>query len=313
MSTLKLLIYAAMGIGCFLAVIGLTTRRQWQAKHDRERARAQGTVVDHAQKTSGSRGRPICHPVISFTVDGSEQRSEWRTLAVAEEWPVGRSVEVLYDPDHPENIHLAEEELQSPPDTILRTGIIWLVCALVASVALNALSGIPAVSRLLDGGTPAELVESGDASGPFRVIAEQNGFATLSGYSGGDAVLEVPTLVDGHIVTAISPGALSGNRFLREVVLPGSITKVPMYAFAGCTALTGVRLKEGVQTVESHAFDMCPSLRDVTLPASLTGIAKDAAPADSGIVFHVAKGSEAQRLCAEHGFAVEVIDPDDIV
>ena len=72
MDALRYLAWGAVGMGCLLAVIALIGRRQWRAKVGRERARATGVVVDHAQRSNGARGPAVCHPVIAFMADGTQ-------------------------------------------------------------------------------------------------------------------------------------------------------------------------------------------------------------------------------------------------
>lgn len=306
--------YGAMGLGCLLVVFGLLGRRNWQAKLDRERARAMGTVVGHAKKTNGSRGRPICHPIIRFRVDGVERESEWNTPAVAEEWLIGREVELLYDPDHPEHIHLADEEGESPPHSVMRTGVIWIAVALAAVLLIRFIGGDsePKAPETFDG-RRAPIVQTGSAdSDGFRFYSDSNINCTLTEYSGDEKVVSVPVFADGKFVTVIGMGAFAGQRHLREVSIPGTVRRISTSAFSGCLRLETVNIQDGVQEIGPGAFDLCASLRDVTLPASLNDISSIAFGKDCKAVFHVVSGSYAEDWCRALGFRVDVTDGDGV-
>ena len=92
--------YGVMGLGCLLVLFGLLGRRNWNRKLEKERALAAGRVVGYAQRTAGQRGSPVCQPTIAFTVDGEEHRANWNAIVPLSQWPVGKEVDLLYDPEH---------------------------------------------------------------------------------------------------------------------------------------------------------------------------------------------------------------------
>ena len=310
MDVLRLLAYGGMGIGCLLMIFGLLGRRNWQAKLDRERVRATGTVSRHAHKANGGHGRSPCHPVIRFRAEGVERESEWNCSVPREDWPVGREVELLYDPDHPENIHLADEEGERPPNGVMRTGVVWIAAGLAIVLALNWVGG--SGLQLVRGRRGARLTvastkkdETEKDLGGYSVRLNQGGTATLTGYSGGESSVVVPMFAEGSLVTAIERGTFSSNRALREITVHGLVRDIPLCAFAGCVDLSDVTLLEGVATIGRAAFNPCMNLRNVTLPASITRIEDDAFPDDCEAMFHVVAGSYAEEWCREKGYETE--------
>lgn len=302
--------YAVMGLGCLLVVIGLMGRRNWNRKLEKERARATGVVSGYAQKTSGHRGSPVCEPIIAFMADGVERKANWNAIVPLSQWPIGRKVELLYDPDHPEDIHLAEQESDSPPNGIMRGGAILIAIALVAIVGLRLLSGNGLIGSkpARNDSLPRISVFTGDperAKAGFSYTLNQDGSATITGYTGSESELILPMMIDGQLVTAIGQSAFAGNRTLATVTVPGTIRTIPAGAFAGCLSLHTFNPLRGVQRIESLAFTGCLSLKDVYLPESVTVIADDAFPEDCGATFYAAKGSEAAKWCEERGYAVE--------
>lgn len=302
--------YAVMGLGCLIAVFGLLGRRNWREKLEKERARTTGVVVEQIEKTDGRRGAPLCRLIIGFTADGTQQRARWGAIVAVAEWPVGREVELLYDPDHPENIHLAEQEGENPPMSVMRTGILLIAVALVAVLGLRWLGGGPGRAPFgeSDRDRPRVSTFAGDpdrVAGSYRIRPGEAGTASILEYSGTDEQVALPLIVDGCLIRGFSGSAFAGNTFLRGIVVHGMVDGVPSGAFMGCVRLSSVTLEEGVQTVGTIAFHLCPGLKDVTLPASLTLIDDNAFQDDCTAVFHVVEGSYAADWCAKRGFRFE--------
>lgn len=311
MNRLSILILVALGIGLVLVGMGLVWRSRRQARMDRERARASGEVVGHACKTGGGRGRPMCWPVIRFRAEEREVEAKWTSLTPVDKWPVGTQVEVLYDPDHPEDFHLEEEESEHLP-ALLRTGLIWLACALLAMLAMYVLPRQYAMrleSMLHRVELPRISIIEGESdrqSGGYSYRLNEDGSAVVIGYSGDASDVTLPLIIDGHIVTGIGT-AFTSNRTLRRLVVPGTVAEISSGAFSGCIGLAEVELGEGVRGIGMHAFDFCPSLGSVTLPASLERIAQDAFSEDCGAVFRVKEGSFAADFCASKGYETETL------
>ncbi len=57
-----------------------------------------------------------------------------------------------------------------------------------------------------------------------------------------------------------------------DLVIPGSVTSIPAYAFIGCANLASVTIGKGVTSIGEGAFLYCNSLKSVTIPASVTSI-----------------------------------------
>ena len=65
---------------------------------------------------------------------------------------------------------------------------------------------------------------------------------------------------------------LQSRWFIESVSIPGSVTKIGAYAFAGQNKLTSVRMANGVTDIGYAAFSGCTSLNPVLIPGSVTGI-----------------------------------------
>ncbi len=77
--------------------------------------------------------------------------------------------------------------------------------------------------------------------------------------------------------------AFSGCYALTELVVPGSVGRVPYGAFYGCENLKDLRLEEGITSINDYAFSGCRSLTNLVLPASLTKVGYNAFDGGSNI------------------------------
>lgn len=74
----------------------------------------------------------------------------------------------------------------------------------------------------------------------------------------------------------IEEEVFSGNKYLQEVTLQGSLRTIRAGAFSGCTKLTTVKLSEGVQYIGDSAFSGCVKLSTINLPSSISSVGADA-------------------------------------
>ena len=106
----------------------------------------------------------------------------------------------------------------------------------------------------------------------------------IEGYDGAAEYVVIPEYVsctDGNAkpyavrVTGISQGAFKGNTTVKGVYLPKYVSKIPDYAFAGCTALEVV-MGYGVSEIGAHAFDGCINLSSFTIDKYITALGENA-------------------------------------
>lgn len=116
----------------------------------------------------------------------------------------------------------------------------------------------------------------------FNVFAEQSGDYTyevldsqsckITGYTGTDTELVIPSKIEGYAVTQIGDSAFEVSDEdpikIEKVTIPESVEYIGYTAFFG-TAITEIVIPEGVKVIEQQAFDACPNLVSATLPASL--------------------------------------------
>ncbi len=85
--------------------------------------------------------------------------------------------------------------------------------------------------------------------------------------------LQIPTILDGNVVTGIGANAFSNCKGLTEIILPNTIKTIGDYAFAYCVGWKGrLIIPEGVIDIGKNAFFNCNGLTEVVLPNSVKTI-----------------------------------------
>ncbi len=96
------------------------------------------------------------------------------------------------------------------------------------------------------------------------------GKAAISGYTGTDTHLVIPSEIDGYPVTMISGNAFKENAELVSVTIPEGVTSIGERAFESCTQLTTVNVPDTLKIVGGFAFWNCSSLLGLDLPDTVT-------------------------------------------
>lgn len=90
-----------------------------------------------------------------------------------------------------------------------------------------------------------------------------SGTAAVTGYSGRDAALEIPSTVDGYPVVWIGKKAFLSCKTLRKIDLPESLAGIGDWAFAYCAGLASVTLPYRRLEVGQGAFKECSALAQI--------------------------------------------------
>ena len=108
----------------------------------------------------------------------------------------------------------------------------------------------------------------------------------LLNYYGTDTEVIIPSEIKGMPVTSIGDGCFGGiycvvagcaephpnaenNSKITRVTVPSSVKNISFLSFGYMENLNEVVLNEGLETIESRAFDACPKLYELNLPDSL--------------------------------------------
>lgn len=113
----------------------------------------------------------------------------------------------------------------------------------------------------------ADRVTIGEHTWKFIVSGEA---AIITGVTPATGALEIPGVIvvgdNEYTVTGIGDTAFEDSDRLRSVSLPTNLVCIGAYAFADCTALTGMVIPRSVTNVGERAFAGCAGLKSVTVP-----------------------------------------------
>ena len=119
-----------------------------------------------------------------------------------------------------------------------------------------------------------------DTTGTYVVKGVNGGSA-----SGGNSTvtsIEIPTLIEGNVISTIYDLGFFKYIKLERVTLGQRVTTIGYGAFGYCTSLTDITIPESVTTIGDNAFYGCSSLASINLPSSVTSIGNYAF-AESGL------------------------------
>ena len=114
-----------------------------------------------------------------------------------------------------------------------------------------------------------EIAKDTFKSGDFTYYLDNDGTASIAGWDGTDTDVEIPSELDGYLVTSVGDEAFSFCG-IKSVKLPDSIKAVGEKAFADCVLLKSVEIPESVTTIKEYAFWDCCDLESITLPNSIS-------------------------------------------
>lgn len=113
------------------------------------------------------------------------------------------------------------------------------------------------------------------------------GVATITGYTGSDDVVWVPSEIGGYPVVRIGDNCFAGLP-LTEVVLPEGILEIGNNAFYD-TPINNMNLPNSLISIGNNAFESCTGLIEIDIPSNVTSIGDEAfydCIHFAGIVFH---------------------------
>ena len=99
-----------------------------------------------------------------------------------------------------------------------------------------------------------------------------NGTIAITRYTGSAESVEVPSKINGKIVTAISFRAFEKCLKLKNVVLNNGLETIGLCAFKECINLENVTIPDSVKTIDFGAFARCYKLKKIKIPDSVQSL-----------------------------------------
>ena len=93
----------------------------------------------------------------------------------------------------------------------------------------------------------------------------------ITGYTGDDADVRIPEMIDGKYVSEIGEFAFYRTQ-VRNIMLPDCIEKIGENAFYRAENLVGVNIPDGLTEIENGVFSGCVALEEIIIPQNIKSI-----------------------------------------
>ena len=135
----------------------------------------------------------------------------------------------------------------------------YLVISIILAICLTLLSAC-------SGGEKATKAEF------FTYIVDVDGNAEITGYTGNEAAVVIPSKIDGHTVISIGDEAFEFNTLIVKVIIPDSVKSIGESAFNYCHSLEEISLPDSIVKIKRRTFNECDSLKTLNIPSKITEI-----------------------------------------
>lgn len=103
--------------------------------------------------------------------------------------------------------------------------------------------------------SPEEKPNDIPTASPLFLYTVADGLATITGYTGSESHVVIPSAIDGHTVHAIGEGAFSSDK-IRSVLISDGVRSIDWFAFRDCPNLSAVTVPKSVTSIGYEAFGM---------------------------------------------------------
>jgi hypothetical protein len=125
----------------------------------------------------------------------------------------------------------------------------------------------------------------------YRYTVLADGTAEITGYTGTETELEIPSNLDGYKITSIGNQVFARyDTYLDEdeipsigivieiisITIPDGVTSIGKSAFYHCDNLTSITIPDSVTLIGEWAFGHCDNLTSITIPDNVTSIGDNA-------------------------------------
>lgn len=188
-------------------------------------------------------------------------------------------------------------EISSVPHQ--KKGTLWIPIVLLVVMFAAGLS----LFWITQGNRPVT-----DPNMPWFSIREGTLYFDKDHYHGSNE-LDVPEIVAGQTVTAISSECFAGCDQLTIVSLPNTVQSIGDSAFQNCSALRGLFVPASVSSIGAYAFSGCAALESVCIPGNVKHIGSNAFLGCNSLSYIFYSGS-AENWCQLYS---EFISPETYI
>ena len=144
-----------------------------------------------------------------------------------------------------------------------------VITAIPTSGPTQALTAVPTAESTPDPTLPPTAVSTHSLDvnpilvSDFTFKALTASTCAVTGYTGTDTEIVIPSDANGRTVVAIGDSAFFGCSSFTGVTIPDSVTRIGEMAFSDCSGLKSVSIPNSVTGIDSYAFQNCSGLKDV--------------------------------------------------
>jgi len=114
-------------------------------------------------------------------------------------------------------------------------------------------------------------------AGDYTYTTNSDNTLTITGYTGTNGLVVIPSTIEGRTVAHIGYGAFGAfgcdeNTWLTSIIIPDSVISIGGDAFYHCSMLTNAIIPDSVTSIGDEAFGDCHNLTSVRIPIRLTSI-----------------------------------------
>ncbi|MGN0469434.1 MAG: leucine-rich repeat protein, partial [Acutalibacteraceae bacterium] len=105
----------------------------------------------------------------------------------------------------------------------------------------------------------------------FEYYTQTDGTVKITKYKGTAENVVIPSKINGADVTVIEL-VFHGNKTVKSVVIPDTVTEIGTQTFHDCTELTSVSIPNSVVKIRRMAFRNCTKLESINIPDSVLSL-----------------------------------------